>query len=58
MRFATFGIDLTLYDLDGMKLVRESTEIPIEADESAFGLQMVYKLLRRQVWGWNSMTPK
>ena len=33
-------------DLDGMRVVRESTEIPIEADESAFSIQMVYKLLQ------------
>ena len=32
-------------DLDGMKLVRESTEIPVEADESAFSLPMVHRLL-------------
>ncbi|MBT3272965.1 MAG: mandelate racemase/muconate lactonizing enzyme family protein [Spirochaetales bacterium] len=33
-------------DLSGMKVVRESTETPIEADESAFSLQMVYNLLQ------------
>ena len=33
-------------NLDGMRLVRKSTAIPVEADESAFSLQMVYQLLQ------------
>ena len=33
-------------DLQGMKAVRDATDIPIEADESAFSLEMVYALLR------------
>ncbi len=33
-------------DLDGMRQVREWTSIPVEADESAFSLPMVYKLLQ------------
>jgi muconate cycloisomerase len=33
-------------DLDGLRAVREATDIPVEADESAFSLEMVYKLLQ------------
>lgn len=33
-------------DIDGLRLVRESTDIPVEADESAFSLEMVYRLLQ------------
>ncbi len=33
-------------DLEGMKVIRESTDISIEADESAFSLEMVYRLLQ------------
>ena len=33
-------------DIEGMRAVRESTDIPIEADESAFSLEMVYRLLQ------------
>ena len=33
-------------DLEAMKAVRDATDIPIEADESAFSLEMVYTLLR------------
>ena len=33
-------------DLDGMRQVREWTSIPVEADESAFSLPMVYRLLQ------------
>ena len=47
------GVDLEVLeqpvkklDLDGMRLVRESTDIPIEADESAFSIEMVYQLLK------------
>ncbi|TVQ26821.1 MAG: mandelate racemase/muconate lactonizing enzyme family protein [Spirochaetaceae bacterium] len=32
-------------DLDGLRAVRDATDIPIEADESAFSLGMVYRLL-------------
>ena len=32
-------------DLEGMKAVRDSTDIPVEADESAFSLEMVHRLL-------------
>ena len=33
-------------DIEGLKAVRDSTDIPVEADESAFSLEMVYRLLR------------
>jgi muconate cycloisomerase len=33
-------------NVDGLKAVRDATDIPIEADESAFSLEMVYRLLK------------
>ena len=46
------GVDLEVLeqpvaklDLEGLRAVRDSTDIPVEADESAFSLGMVYKLL-------------
>ena len=35
-----------VHDLDGMREIRERTNLPIEADESAYSLSMVHQLLK------------
>ena len=36
-------------DLDGTKLVKEATSIPVEVDESAFSLEQVHQIVKRDV---------
>ena len=36
-------------DLDGTKQVKEATSIPVEVDESAFSLEQVHQIVKRDV---------